>query len=189
MTQYGLYPAFIKVNYHSPFGNHTMTIPTLSWSDTPNVGGAGSLPQWDSGMIDVDDMMTTYVDLLGDIMSDSIMFDDYVVFVYDDPDGLPHPVAGKALGIPGVLTDDAVRACSGTLNMRTTGFNPFKVVLLDAVPSVNFQDILPGSFTAGQTALINFLLGNDHGLAGRDGNQPYQAISITYNINDKLKRR
>jgi hypothetical protein len=189
MTRYGLYPAFIKVNYHSLFGNHTMTIPTLPWSDTPNVGGAGSLPQWDSGMIDVYDMMSTYVDLLGDIMPDTIMFDDFIVFKYDDPDGLPHPVAGKALGIPGLLSEDSVRAASATLNFRTTSFHPFKVVLLDTVPAADFRDTLPADFSVGQQALVDFLLGNDHGIAGRDGNQPYQAISITYNINDKLKQQ
>ena len=189
MTQYTLYPAFVKVNYHSPFGTHVMTVPLVEWSDTPNVGGAGSVPQWDSGMIDLDDMMGTFIDLVGDIMPDSIMFDDYVVFKYDDPDELPHPVAGKALGIPGLDAGVAVRAASGTFNFRTTAFHPFKLVLLDITPPADFADDLPGGFNAGQIALINFLTGNDHGIAGRDGKQPLSCISVTYNINDRLKKR
>lgn len=189
MTQYGLFPSFGKLNYHSDFGNHTMTIPFLQWASTPNVNGAGSLPQWDTGTVDVHTMMLAYVDLLADLMPTTITFDDYIVYNYESEDAVPDPVAGKVLGIAGTLVGNSVRASSVTFNMRTTGFNPFKVVLLDTIPEADFIDTLPGDFSAAHLALVGFLTGNDHGIAGRDGNQPYQAISITYNINDRLKRR
>jgi hypothetical protein len=188
MTQYSLYPAFVKINYHTAFRNSTMTIPLVEWSDAPDVGGAGSVPQWDSGMIDTDEMINNFVDTLNNIIPDTTVFDDYVIFKYDDPDGLPHPVAGKAIGTTGLLSDDAVRACTGTFNFRTTGFHPFKIVIVDTVPSAGFVTIHPGSFSSDQQDFIDFLLGNDHGFAGRDGLQPYQCISLTFNINDKLKR-
>jgi len=189
MTQYSLFPAFVKTNYHSAFGNHVMTVPLVDWASTPNVNGAGSVPQWDSGLIDLDDMMNTYIGHVADVSPNTVVYDDYIVFTYASAESLPHPVAGGSLAITGTLTEASIRAASATFNFRTTGFHPFKIVLLDTAPQANFEDTLPGSFTADHLALINFLKGNDHGICGRDGLQPAQAISITYNINDKLKRR
>lgn len=188
MTQYSLFPSHVQIRYHNDRAPHVMTIPTTQWLESPNVGGAGAYSQWDSGTIDALAMITDFVELLGAIFPVETTFDDFTIYNWPTEDGPPQPVTGFTLGISGETGGSYVPATQSTWSFRTTGFHPFKLVLLDVEAPSAFTPQRQTDFSADQLAVITFLASQDHAFAGRDGNRPAQFIQATYTLNEKLRK-
>lgn len=189
MTIHTLFPSFAKVAYHSAYAPHTQTIPTAQWLATPNVGGAGAYPQWDTGTIDAKAMWDAYVALLQNVLPDTVTVDDILIYNMPEETSDPQPVAALSYGVPGLDTGNGTPAAEATFSFRSTDFGLFKLVLLDITPSENFVPLKYPALSLANRNLIDFIMDEDNAISARDNTRPFQFINCTYGINDALHRK
>jgi len=182
-------PAFVRLNYHSLYGTHSATIPTLAWLNTVAPGGAGEFETHSGSSVDADSMINDLVDGLSGIYPTTSTFDNYIIFTVPAPGAAPQPRVSKILDVDGTLgTPGWTKAVQVTMNWRTTGFNLFKLVSLDCGSSNNFDraTVIAGGSLAAIDALVT---SNVLGWAGRDNNRPATFVSQTVDLNDALRQR
>lgn len=186
MTQYTLFPSFVRIFYHSVFAPHTMTIPTLQWQAG---AGQGEFITHNAGTVDADTMVNELVDqLAANYYGASDSFDNYVIYNYTIPDGPPNPVAGNTLAVAGSGTVSAYREDAQlTILWRTALFNIFKLTLMDAEPGANFKDDV--TFGSPESLLHDIVTDPDNAFAGRDGTRPLTFVKVRKTINDRLHKR
>jgi len=191
MTEYGLQPSYIKLNYSTPFGDHSETIPTLEWLPTSITGNMGSYVNWASTPIDAEAMIDDFVVVAKPFLSSDYTYDLATIFNFDGTANKFLPVAIKALAVAGTgLTAPPRKAVSQTFNLRTTAGNPFKLVFLDApLGSTDFDKQTLLTFSAAALALVAEVEDTANAWSGRDNARPNAAISVTYDLNDALRRQ
>lgn len=189
MAPNSLYPSFVKIDYHSAYGSHVMTIPTLQWQATPNVNGAGAFTDWAASTRDADDMINQLVDLMAVFFKDDTTFDLYTIYNMTAPDADPNPVASKALGTAGSnSTTTWSKAVQTTFTFRTALFGIMKLVFLDAPSGGLFDRILSFDASPEAVAIRAALNSSSNGWAGRDGGRIDTLVQIAYTLNEKLRR-
>ncbi len=184
-----IFPAFVKINYHSSFAPHTMTIPTLAWINSGGGGGAGEFDTHAGGTVDADSMINDLVDELVALYPVTCTFDNYVIFSVPSLGARGNPVASKPLGTVGTNASTTwSKAVQVTMNWRTDAFNLFKLVSLDCISGGSFDKVnsISGGFLAAIDALVTSSV---QGWAGRDNGQPSTFVSQTTDLNDALRRR
>jgi len=189
MTPYDLGPWFVRIDYASAFGPHSMTIPTLDWNDISSTGGHGTFDTHDSSSIDAVEMVEALVDVLVPFFPDTVTFTDWRVFNKVDPEAPSIPVDGALL-----TAKEGTKASPGwskatqlTFSWRTEGFHPSKLTLLDYGSAGDFAKIL--DLTATVVANLDAeYTADSNGWAGRDGLRPNQFVSGTCTLNEKLRR-
>lgn len=191
MTEYGLQPSYVRLDYHSSYGPHSQTIPTVQWLPTSITGTLGSYVNWDSTPIDAEAMIDDFVDIAKDLIPTTSQYDVATVFNFDVGADRFIPVATKALGVTGTFTPASPnKAVSLTLNMRTVGGQPFKLVFLDYVlGAAEFNKIGPAAFSADMTAIVDEVSGTTNAWSGRDNTRPTASISATFDLNDALRKQ
>jgi hypothetical protein len=189
MTAFSLSPAFVVVNYHSPFAPHKMTLPTLAWSSLGGTHGEGGYTAWDEVTNrDADDMIKDLVTALADVMPDDTTFDDYIIYTKADAHAANIPQRAGPLAITGTLTGAYPPATQATWSFRTAAFNHFKLVTLDTQPPSDFARIEAADWSVDQNAVRTQLESDGNAWAARDGTQIATAIRITFTLNEKLRR-
>jgi len=185
-----LYPSFAQINYHSAYGNHVMTLPTLRWN-AGLLGAAGTFDTHDSVGIAANTMVTALVALLRPFYPSTVIFDSYEIFnapVLSTP-LVFNPVYGASLALAGTNADPegVDKAVQYTIGYRTTSFGRSQIVLLD-VPAgntwgnVTTPDTLVTNLTAAFTAESN-------GWAGRDNGRPFYFTNVSISLNKRLRRK
>lgn len=189
MALNSLYPAFVKIDYHSPYGAHSMTIPTLPWTNIPIAGGHGAFDIWSVGTRDADDMIKDYVNLLKVFFKPDHFFDQYTIYTMATPTSAPTPVTGNTLSIEGTeASSHWSKAVQTTFSIRTADFGQMKIVLLDAPVPNSFDKIASFDASPEALALVAELADPDNGWSGRDGSKPATLTQIAYTLNEKLRR-
>jgi len=187
--QNSLYPAFVRINYHSVFGPHTMTIPTLPWDPSGGTPASGEFDVWDGSPIEADVMINNLVDLLAPFFSADNIFDDYIIYTLENPEADADPRYSAALATLG--TNGAPgweKATQNTWSFRTTSFGAFKLVLLDSATADNFDRITDVTGITPAVNLIAEITDVANGWSGRDGTRPAQFSQIAVTLNEKLRR-
>lgn len=185
----GLFPAFVRLFYHTAFGLHVQTIPTKEWGAGISGGPSGGYLNWDGDPVDAEDMIDALVAELLDFQPASCIYDSAIIYTLSNPEALPQPQVAYTIGEPGVSASADVPASQATMTLRTTGFNLFKLVWFDAAPTTDFlpQRSLPGS---GQPLdLFNVVTSPLWAWSGRDGFRPNQFIQVSYTLNETLRRQ
>lgn len=188
MASNSLYPAFVRIHYHSPFGLHTMTLPTLAYS-TAAPGEVGNFATWDEDSIVAPVMVNNLVAvLLDEYEPTDITFDSFDIFTMDSPSADPQWQYGEALGDigTGVDLDGWRQATQATFTFRTSLGGISRLVLLDKPTNNAF-----GRYTvpsAPETAIIDEFTAVTNGWAGRDGGRPLVFKNVTVKTNDRLRR-
>jgi len=187
MTQFSLFPSFVQVFYHSQYGPHVMTLPTLQWS-----AGAdqGDFANWFPGSVDADSMITAFVTAWADLFTDDTEFDYYSIFNYPDEESLPEQVAFGTLAIPGgqVAAAQNTKAVQITISWACVGGFLLKTVALDAIGSAQFEKIGVTGIIALIPDIVDEITGVTNGWASRAGTQPLFGKQIAYTLNEKLRR-
>jgi len=181
-------PSFVRINYHSVYGLHSMTLPTLQWNDVVSANNHGQFDTWDNVGIDAQDMIEALVTLLAPFFPDTLIFDNWIVFNKPVDPGPSYPQTAEALvsfegssGTPGWS-----QAVQTTISLRTEDFGISKLVLLDSASGNSFDKVLvPDTETA---ALIAEFTSTGNGWSGRDNSRPNSFISLTSTLNEKLRR-
>jgi len=179
-----LYPAAVVLNYHSAFGAHKSTIPTLPYSV-----GTQEFDTWNAGAIDAVTMVQNLVDVIVPFYPATVAIDSFTVLTYAAPGAPGLPQFFNLLGDVGTNPGTGwTKATQVTFSLRTTSFGRGKLVLLDAQTEDNWDKIT--NFT-GLTPVLNLiaeLTHDDRGWAGRDNAQYVGCDQITYTLNEALRR-
>lgn len=184
------FPSAVKINYHSAFAPHSELIPTLQWEAFPDVNGSGSFTTHAAGTVDADDMINALASALAGILPDSCTFDGYTIYNHNVGTDALEPIRSKAMVIAGLdSTPGWFKAAQTTMSFRTTGFNAFKIVILDSATNNVFDKTLalPGSGVLFD--VFNLVSDSSNGWAGRDNNQPDTFVSQTVTLNEALRKR
>lgn len=187
MTVYTLFPSYVQVFYHSPWGVHVQTLPTLQWEAG---AGSGSFLTHAAGSIDADVMINAFIDVWLTLFTTEIVFDYYTIFNFADEDALPVPVASAALGqtgsaAPGSLTNKAVQV---TISWQCVGGFLLKTVGLDANAPVDFTKLGPTELAAAIPTIIAEVTDDTNAWASRAGTKPLFPKQAAYTLNEKLRR-
>lgn len=188
--QNSLSPAFVRINAVSAYGPHTFTYPSvpinanaLATNGYDFVLRGAELPH------DSDDAIKDFVNLLSYFYHSTFEFTDYLLYSQPTPDDIPNPVAGAALGYPGVGTVAGWdKATQQTWTYRTDQFGVFKIVMLDMNSTNDFGKVtaIPGS---GLVHDLNaYVTADASWLAGRDGGAPKTFLQYATTLNEKLRR-
>ena len=191
MAPNSLSPASVKINYHTVYGAHSMTIPTLEWFATSITGNLGSYVGHTGSPLDAEVMVNALVDTLKVFMKPSTSFDLATVYTQATPtsDNIPRAsVALTQVGTSAATTEE--QAVSFTFNFKTTCNGDAKIVLLDAPIGSNwFRKQLPAAFSASVLAVESAFCLSASAWSGRDDCQPTVLRSVTFDLNDKLQKQ
>lgn len=183
-----LYPAFVRLFWHSAQAPHVKTIPTLGWTEAGGTNGKGVFTTWNSSVVDAQDMIEELVGSLADFNTASSVYDSFIIYTMSAPDAIPQPRAQGLLGVAGTSVGDAQPASQGTYTWRTTNFGIFKLEFLDAPVNDNFAKITVEG-TSGQPHEVSLILrDSDNGWAGRDGGQVTAFLQASFTLNEKLRK-
>lgn len=184
-----LYPSFVRINYHSEFGPHAMTLPTLRWT-AGLLGEPGEFDTHDGFGIASDVMVEALVAKLKAFYPVTANFDSYIVF--NAPTlSVPlvfNPVYQKLINVAGtdVAPDGASKAVQFTVGLRTVTFGRSQIVLLDRPSGDTWGNVTtPDAIT---TALIDEFTAVSNGWAGRDNGRPFTFTNVSISLNKRLRR-
>lgn len=174
-------PAFVRINYHSPFGFHTMQIPTLAWD-------SGNFATWAAGVVDDSTMIEDLVTLMLPFFPEGVIFDNWLIFSQPTPEDDPVPVAAGLFvlfegtaALPGWT-----KAVQETITIRSTNFGVSKLVFLDAASGNSFEPITVPD--GSMTALLNEIGDTSKGWSAQDNGRPATFIKLSKTLNEKLRR-
>lgn len=190
MAPNSLYPAFIRLDYHSAYAPHVMILPTKEWLPTSIGGTLGSYEGWSGIPVDAEDMVNDLVTAMKPFFLASTTFDLATVYTMAAAVAPAIPQATVGLAVAGTNVDvvSQAKAVQQTLSMRTTGGGHMKMVFLDAPAGSGFDKAFPAGFSAAELALVAQLRNDLNAWSGRDNSQPGPAISVTYTLNEKLRK-
>jgi len=191
MAVNSLSPASVRLNYHSIFGAHTMTVPTLQWLPTNLTGVLGSYLAWDGiTSVDAETMINGLADLLAVFMPSTSGFDLATVYTQATPTSDNIPVRSAALTQTGSSGGSGfTQAQSATFNFKTTANGDAKLIVLDTfVGSTGFLALHPAGFNSAALALESFFCDPSQAWSGRDDARPIVLRKITYDLNEKLQK-
>jgi len=188
MALHSLYPSFIQIQEHSAYGRHIRTLPTLQWNSLGGTNGFGGYEAWDSSDRDADDMVQEFCTAAKELFPTSYHFDSYIIYNYPSADAAPQPVKTNTIAIAGTVASPGInKATQQTWSYFDSGFNTFKVVLLDVDCGSNFEPLYPADLNADQTAFADVLASVNNAWASRAGLVPTVLRKVTSKLNDKLR--
>lgn len=182
-------PAFVKIDYTSRFGPHSMSLPCVPILTGP-AGGAGDQFQLRGAAlpVEVDGAVKDFVAILKPFFPSTTTFINYTCYQLDDPEGPARPVISAPLNIVGTDTSSGWdKATQRTWTFRTDEFGTFKLVFLD-VRVADFDKV--STFVEGTVTgnLIDYVTADVTWLAGRDGGRPNTFLQLAMTLNEKLRR-
>lgn len=186
-----LYPSFVIIDYHSAYAPHKMTIPTTQWFPTPLGGALGSYVDHDGDPVDGEAMIDDLVDLMAVFFLSTTHFDLATAYTMAAPTGIAVPRGSVALTQVGSSAATGLaKAIQTTINMRTDGFKGgAKLVFLDApLGSSGFEKLLPSGFSSALNDLVAKFSDRSAAWICRNGQIVSTAISVTFDLNDKLRK-
>ena len=149
MTTHDLSPAFVVVDYVSPYAAHKMTIPTRAWT-AGGAHGFGTYEAWDTSTVEADDMINAFIDDLAKLFDGGVRFPQVTIFTKADA---VSPAIPRALVVPTTTvgidgTPGWTVAVQFDFTFFDTAFNAAKLVLLDAASNNNFARRISSTLSA-----------------------------------------
>jgi len=187
--EHDLSPAFVVINYHSPYGVHKQTLPTLEWQSGGGSHAQGGYNSWSGAGVDADDMIQALAVAESENMPNTVTFDNYIIYTKADAASPALPVRTNHIGINGAsLLTGWYAAVQFSFNFFDNVFLPFRVVLLDCQSGGDFGKVLPGAFTIEQNAVITQITSDTNAWSSRAGNRPNICNNVTKTLNEKLRK-
>lgn len=191
MTEHTLFPSFVVVNYHSEMARHKMTLPTRAWNPLGGETVLGGYEAWDSSNRDAVEMINDLVTKLVVRHGATVVYDEAVIYNIPVEFGAAYPV-GNVIFEDAVGTDGTpgwYKAVQATFSFYDTGFNESKLVLLDAASDNGFDRRSAATYITAETDIANEWRADTNAWASRAGLQPKTFRTVTYTINDALRKR
>lgn len=183
-TKNPFFPAGVQIFYHSAYGVHVQTLPTLTYSPEDD-----SFLTWNAGSVDSDTMVNDLVETFLPLYPASVSFDSYRIFTCAAEDDLP--VLRKAATFTDIDgsagTPGWTKAVQGTISALGTDGSKARLVFLD-MASTNDFDLIT-TLTGGVLPPIMTEWGNeDKGWATRQDSKPSTFLEFSKTLNEKLRR-
>lgn len=191
MPEYDVGPTFVQLDYVSPFGAHSHQIPAREWNSVPITGDMGSFTAWNGTPRDAEAMIDEFLLNIKALHRPGSSYTLATIFTKPTPTAPSIPVASKALAVVGTNTlTTHSKAIQSIMSMRTTLFHPVKLVFLD-VPhdEGEFDKQNIGNMGASYVAVFDDFSSDENAWCGRDGAQPQTCISLTWNLNQALRKQ
>lgn len=189
MTVYDLYPAYFLIDYHSTFGAHKAIIPTRAWNPVSITGILGSYEGWDTTPVDAEVMIDSFVTDLLPFHHTTTEFDAVTIYTIAAPGDPAIPRTGKALTDTGSSTSTLQRkAVTQTWVFRDTGWNIFKLVLMDTPIGIDFDKVTDLTSNVPAQNLRDIVINPSNAFQSRANLRPDQFRNIVYDLNDKLRK-
>ena len=190
MTEYGLDPAYIRLDYHSAYGPHTAIIKTLPWLPSSITGSMGSYVSWSTAPVDAEAMIDAQINLMKVFLKPDSSFDLATIYTKASPTALSVVEAVKSLGVAGTSAAGGVsKAVQATFNFKTTIAGNTKLVFLDyphGTGDFNKQTFV--DFSPAAIALFTNMADVTNAWAGRDNHRISSFVSVTNTLNEKLRK-
>lgn len=189
--EFGIEPAFGRVDYTTIFGAHTHLILTRAWIPTSLTGTLGSYLDWTGAPVDAEAMWDSLLNAMLPFHKDDTTINQLTIYTKADELSPSLPVASKAYALAGtsILTTHA-KAIQKVMNFRTVGIQPAKLVFLDVPHSAgDFNKELPAGWSAADLALLAVFDDTANAFAGRDNTRVNSPVSITWDLNKSLRKR
>lgn len=185
-----LFPAFVRIDYTSAYGVHSMTVPSVP---VQNAGGAddpwyftlrgAELP------VQVQIAVPDFVDVIKIYFPNTVVFQAYTLFTKADADAAPQPRESKTLNIAGTNGGATwSKAVQQTWTWRTDEFGLFKLVFLDVASNNNFNRVAAIVGGTADVDLHAYVTAPETWIAGRDGGRPNTFLQMAATLNEKLRR-
>lgn len=189
MTLHSRSPAFVVLDYHTPYAPHKQQFCIRDWFPVSSGHDMGTVTAADASVVDLKNMIDQLLGTMSVFVLPDTVWDLATIYTQAAATGPAFPQANYVPTQLGTSVGAAPRkATEITVVMRTTAFNIVKAVLLDCPVSVNFEQKLPGAFSAADQAFVDEFGAVNNGWVGQDGNKPNTAVRITYNLNQKLRK-
>ena len=179
-------PYYVRVNYHSVFAPHTMTIPTRTWNPD---GGFGTFEAWDSSAPAADAMIEALIDLFQPLYNTDTVFDNWVIYKQLLPTDDPQPVmSGSILTWVGSNSGASwAKAVESILTARTAGFGIAKLDFLDVCSEDNYDPVT--TLVGAYAAVFAEWSDPTNAWSSRDNTKPATALKLTTNLHQKLRKQ
>lgn len=182
---YDIAPSFVRFEYTSSAGIHTMFIPTRAWE--PGTG-AGTFLNWTNTQTDAQTMISNMANALKALMHGTSTITRATIFTkaVGQP---PEPRASVTLNAAGTETSTSWRlAVQATMTIRDESFKLFKIVLLDIPAGDNFNKATTFVGLPAWESVFNEVTDANMAWSSRFGARPATLVSITKTLNEKLRR-
>lgn len=189
MTLNSRNPAFIQLDYHSPYAPHKQQLCLKDWFPVSSGHPMGTCTAHDNTSVDLADMINNLVDVMAPFALSDTSWDLATVYTQAAATGPAFPQASMALTQVGSSPGAAPRkATEVTFVMRTASFGIVKMVLLDVPVNTNFDPVLNGDFSATDLAFLDEFEAPQNAWVGMDNSKPQTGIKKTFNLNQKLRK-
>jgi hypothetical protein len=189
MTPNSLFPAFVKIDYHSVWGVHSMVIPTREWSPGAPEDDNGVFTDWLDASRSAVDMITDLVTAFAPFFLATTSFDIFTIYTLASAGAKPLPVSTGELGIDGTSVSTSWdKAVQKTLSFRSEDFGILKLVFLDCPSGNNFDRVNSFDADAASLAILDLLKDNDNGWSARDNSRPNAIIQQATTLNEALRK-
>lgn len=189
MAENALSPAFVKINYHSLWGTHVQTVPSVPYIPNVDPATGGQFDLRGAALpTDAEDAIIEFCELQSVFHTTDTVFDSFTIFAQADEESPAIPQYQAQLNIPGTITDPGwAKAVQYTFTFRTTAFGLFKLVMLDADSGNNF-DVQIAPSEAAYTNLINYVKDPVSWVSGRDDERPSTFLQVSKTLNEALRK-
>ena len=188
MAPGSLFPADTFIEYHSAFGNHTMTIPMNA---VTNPGAAANLLEvnaWDASSRLWSDMVNDLVTEFLPRYDSDVEFDIATCRTYASVSAPPVPIGTINLALAGtVVTPGWAKATQETIMFRDTGSNIAKLVLLDFATGNDWAKYTNAA-AIGVNGIVAQFTDDANGWRSRKDLRPANFIARTATLNEALRR-
>ena len=189
MPANSLFPAFVKIEYESAFGPHSMIIPTVEIAPPSEPGDPAQfiLPT-PLAPVDVETGIGDYVDIIKGLFPTTTNIVNYTAYTMADAEAVPVPVESALIDVNGTDSSSAWhKATQQTMTWRTTAFGIFKIVFLDSAVG-SFDKINTVGSSGVLFDLDAFVKASTSFIRGRDGGRPATFLQLASTLNEKLRR-
>ena len=178
-------PYWVRINYHSARGIHSMTIPTKQWNNGP---AQGTFNTWAGATRDANTMITQLVTKMLTQFNADVAFDNFVIYQQLTEAEAVLPVASASFsGLVGNDTGASWASATEQIYVaRTAAFGICKLSLLDSITDDNFNP--ETSLGTDRQAIVTEWFSDTNGWSGRDNTQPSTFLKLTKNLNQKLRK-
>jgi len=178
-------PSFVEINYHSSFGFHTMTLPTLEYDQVND-----EFQTWAAGVVDSVTMIEAFVDTLLPFFPTTVVFDNYTIYDLPTDPGpaLPRKSAILTAKAGAVAAPGWTKAVQFTVTIRTATFGILKIVLLDIDSGNSFERQAAVTTPSDFTDMMAELTADTNAWSGRDNGQPNVFLQCSRTLNEKLRK-
>jgi hypothetical protein len=184
MTRSPFVPSGVQVFYHSAYGVHVQTIPTL-----PYDAAADTFDTWAGSIVDSDTMINDLVATFLPLYPASVVFDAYRIYTQANEDSLPF--LEKIANFTDIVGTESSpgwsKATQGTISALGEDGSKCRLVLLDFGTNNDFDALF--TLTGGILPAIMAEWGNDaKGWSSRGDSKPTTFLEFSKTLNEKLRR-